>query len=290
MSIDINSTLCYNIIMMNTKLKISLVSDLHLEFGYQEMAGGDVLILAGDIAEARSISKHHHSTKLVQDTPDTFYRCSEFFKWECEKYEQVFMVMGNHEHYHSRFDKTYDELKRILPKNVTLLENEVAEYKGVMFMGATLWTDLNKGDPITVHAVKDYMNDYRAIQNHYPEKGLYHKLTPQDTADAHRRTKEYFKLMLSEHKTKPFVIITHMAPSFASVNEKYITDTVINGAYASDLSEFILDNENIRVWCHGHMHDPVDYMIGETRVLSNPRGYIGHEDTSGFNPDLTFEV
>ena len=48
-------------------MKVSLVSDLHLEFGYQEMPGGEVLILAGDIAEARSISKHHHSTKLIQD-------------------------------------------------------------------------------------------------------------------------------------------------------------------------------------------------------------------------------
>jgi hypothetical protein len=31
-------------------------------------------------------------------------------------------------------------------------------------------------------------------------------------------------------------------------------------------------------------------MIGNTRVLSNPRGYIGHEDTSKFNSNLTFEV
>ena len=45
-------------------MKINLVSDLHLEFGYQELPGGEVLILAGDIAEARSIKKHHHSTKV----------------------------------------------------------------------------------------------------------------------------------------------------------------------------------------------------------------------------------
>jgi len=271
-------------------MKISLVSDLHLEFGYQELPGGEVLILAGDIAEAKSIKKHHHSTKLVQDTPDTFYRCSEFFKWECAKYDQVFMVMGNHEHYHGRFDQTYDEIKSILPKNVALLENEIVEYKGVMFMGATLWTDMNRGDPITAFTVKDYMNDYRAIQNFYPAKNLYHKLTPDDTVQTHRRTKEYFKFMLSEHRDKPFVVITHMAPSFASVNEKYVHEKTMNGAYASDLSEFILDNENIRVWVHGHMHDPVDYQIGDTRVLSNPRGYIGHEDTSAFRPDFYFEV
>jgi hypothetical protein len=64
----------------------------------------------------------------------------------------------------------------------------------------------------------------------------------------------------------------------------------MNGGYCSAMDEFVLDHENIRVWLHGHMHDPVDYMIGNTRVLSNPRGYIGHEDTSRFDPSLTFEV
>ena len=271
-------------------MKVSLVSDLHLEFGYQEMAGGEVLILAGDIAEARSISKHHHSTKLIQDTPDNFYRCSEFFKWECEKYDQVFMVMGNHEHYHSRFDKTYDTLKSILPKNVTLLENEVVNYKGVMFMGATLWTDLNKGDSLTAFHLKQAMNDYRVIQNYYPAKQLYHKLTPEHTAGTHFKTKQYFRTVLEMNRDKPFVVITHHGPSYASINEKYKHDTLMNGGYTSDLSELILDFPNIKTWVHGHMHDPIDYMIGDTRILANPRGYVGFENTSRFRPDFYFEV
>jgi hypothetical protein len=270
-------------------MKISLVSDLHLEFGYQEMPGGDVLILAGDICEARTLSKQFHSTKILPYAPGML-NAYDFFYHECAKYKKVFMVMGNHEHYHGRFDKTYSQLKDMLPDNVTLLENEIVEYEGVIFMGATLWTDLNRGDPITVFTVKDFMNDYRTIQNFYPTRSMYHKLTPDATVSAHRGTKEYFKLMLAERRDTPFVVITHMAPSFASVNEKYINDTTMNGAYASDLSEFILDNENIRVWVHGHMHDPVDYQIGGTRVLSNPRGYLRHEDTSGFIHDLTFEV
>ena len=270
-------------------MKISLVSDLHLEFGYQEMEGGDVLILAGDIAESRTISKQLHSTRVLPYTPGKM-NAYDFFYHECAKYKQVFYVMGNHEHYHGRFDKTYEELKRAMPPNVTVLENEIVEYEGVMFLGATLWTDLNKGDPITVHSIRSFMNDYRVIQNFYADKGLYYKLTPDATVAAHRYSKQYFKLMLAEHRDKPFVVITHMAPSFASVNEKYIRETTTNGGYASELSEFILDNENIKVWVHGHMHDPVDYMIGETRVLANPRGYVGHEDTSGFNPDFTFEV
>jgi Icc-related predicted phosphoesterase len=271
-------------------MKVSVVSDLHLEFGYQELPGGEVLILAGDIAEARSINKQHHSAKVVQDEPDHYYRCSEFFKWECAKYDRVFYVMGNHEHYHGRFDKTYHILKSIMPDNVSVLENEVVEYKGVMFMGATLWTDLNKGDPMTAITLKHGMNDYSAIQNYYPAKDLYHKLTPEHTAETHFKTKQYFKTVLELNRDKTFVVVTHHSPSFQGVNEKYKHDTVMNGGYSSSLDEFILDNENIRVWIHGHMHDPVDYVIGNTRILCNPRGYIGHEDTSKFDPSLTFEI
>ena len=270
-------------------MKISLVSDLHLEFGPQEMEGGDVLILAGDMCEARTLIKQFHSTKVLPYTPGKL-SAYDFFYHECAKYKKVFMVMGNHEHYHGRFDETYNDLKRVLPDNITLLENEVVEYEGVMFMGATLWTDLNKGDPITVQSMKQFMNDYRTVKNFYPDKGLYHKLTPYDTLEAHRKSKQYFLSTVEEHKDKPFVVITHMAPSFASVHEKYRGDTVMNGGYASEMSEFILDHENIKYFFHGHMHDPVDYMIGNTRVISNPRGYVGHEDTSGFDPDLTFEV
>jgi hypothetical protein len=91
-------------------------------------------------------------------------------------------------------------------------------------------------------------------------------------------------------RDKPVVVITHMAPSFMSVNEKYLHDTVTNGGYASDMSEFILDHDNIKVWVHGHMHNPVDYMIGDTRVLANPRGYVPWESDNGFQPGQYFEV
>jgi len=26
-----------------------------------------------------------------------------------------------------------------------------------------------------------------------------------------------------------------------------------------------------------HLHDPSDYMLGDTRIVCNPRGYMGHE-------------
>lgn len=271
-------------------MKISLVSDLHLEFGYQGLPGGEVLILAGDIAEARSIQKHHHATKIISNNPDPAFRCSEFFAHECKKYEKVFYVMGNHEHYHGKFQDTYNILKYMMPENVTLLENEAVEYNGVLFLGATLWTDLNRCNPMTSYHLKDGMNDYRVITHRndgaYPS---YNKLRPEYTCGVHEKTLQYFQIVLSENRDKPVVVITHHAPSFESVDDKYRHDYHMNGGYASDLSEFVLNNENIKYWVHGHMHNPVDYMIGSTRVLSNPRGYIGHEDISRFDPNLNFE-
>ena len=270
-------------------MNITFVSDLHLEFGYQELPGGEVLILAGDICEARELTKCHHSTKLLEHTAGT-HPFSDFFNIECAKYEKVFYVMGNHEHYHSRFDQTYDNLKRIMPANVTVLEQELEEYKGVMFMGATMWTNCNNSDNLTFYHLKQMMNDYKVIKNYYPYKNVYHKLVPEHTFGVHVKTLEWFKLMLSMHRDKPFVVITHHAPSFLSVPEYFKHDTIMNGGYASDLSEFILDNENIKTWVHGHMHEAVDYKIGETRVIANPRGYYPYEQSQVFEPGMYFEM
>lgn len=267
-----------------------MVSDLHLDIsGYLDLPGGDVLILAGDICEVKEFNKEHHQTKVIDREPGAF-PCSDFFEFVVPKYKKVFMVMGNHEHYRGRFDKTYDLLKSMLPANVSLLEDECEEYEGVLFLGATLWTDLNKGDPITMYTIKNFMNDYKVIQNFYPSKSLYYKLTPEHTCQTHRKTKEYFKTILELNRDKPVVVVTHMAPSFQSVNWKYASETTTNGGYASAMDEFILDHHNIKVWVHGHMHDPVDYMIGDTRVLANPRGYLPWEGDNGFDPALTFEV
>jgi hypothetical protein len=51
----------------------------------------------------------------------------------------------------------------------------------------------------------------------------------------------------------------------------------MNGAYSTDLSEFILDRPQIKVFVHGHCHDDFDYLIGTTRIVCHPRGYVNYE-------------
>ena len=103
-------------------MKINLVSDLHLDISkYLELPGGDVLIIAGDACEAKSWHREFHETKLIDRTPGGF-PCADFFKFQCAKYRKVFYVMGNHEHYHGKFWKTYAQIKNMLPPNASILE------------------------------------------------------------------------------------------------------------------------------------------------------------------------
>ena len=70
----------------------------------------------------------------------------------------------------------------------------------------------------------------------------------------------------------------------------YLSETQMNGGFYSDLSEFILDNPQIVLWTHGHVHQFFDYMIGTTRIVCNPRGYEGYEPDSGWDPNFSVEI
>jgi hypothetical protein len=98
----------------------------------------------------------------------------------------------------------------------------------------------------------------------------------------HQQTLSYLKAVLPDMKDKKVVFVGHHGPSAMSTHPRYVNETLMNGGYRSELSEFILDNPQIVLWTHGHMHDPFDYMIGTTRVVCNPRGYAGHDEQADY--------
>ena len=281
-------------------MRINVVSDLHLEFSDLELPGGEVLILSGDICEVKQIKADYDVNNIMnQGGPSTGNfkrsdRYTRFFHEECGKYEKVFYVVGNHEHYGYKLHKTIPHLKSVLPNNVTVLEKEQFEYKGVLFIGGTLWTDMNNFDSLTLYHMKNMMNDYKQITMFDEVRDVYHRLTPDKTVSEHVKTKQLFKLFLEENragKKLPVVVLTHHAPSKLSTHPYYANDTIMNGAYSSDLSEFILDNPEIQVWTHGHTHHTFDYMINNTRVMANPRGYKNYEERAEeFDPTVGFDI
>jgi len=248
-------------------MKIQLLSDLHLEFEcytYPEVEC-DVVILAGDI---------HTKTQGIQ--------------WAMENIpdKPVIYIAGNHEYYGKTYPKLIDTAKEVARgSNVHLLENEVLTLNGVNFLGCTLWTDFELfGDPrIAGYHCQQAMNDYRKIK----KLPGYSKIRSIDVAGIHRESKAWLTKELEARKSQKNVVVTHHGPSLKSVSAEFQND-LTTAAYVSQLESFI-EEYTPSCWLHGHMHNSSDYLIRDCRVLCNPKGYPG-EENSDFNPRAVFEI
>lgn len=309
-------------------MKIAVTSDVHLEFGdldFENDSGAEVLVLSGDICVARDL-KDHDPNGIMEGTRSD--RMHKFFQRCSERFEHVVYVAGNHEHYDGDFPSTYPRLKDRLGylKNVHILDKECFTHKGVTFIGGTLWTDMNNEDPLTLFHIKRSMNDFQTVENSAhkvyrtvplykkgddgqylkDEKGFYIQegtkkkeenatFSPQDAVEEHRKCLGYFKNVLLNIREQgsngnKVVVCTHHTPSFQSMAPWYANDTLMNGGYHTNLEEFILDHPEIVLWTHGHVHDDFDYMVGDCRVVCNPRGYIKYESRAANFKLKTVEV
>ncbi len=246
-------------------IKLKIASDLHLEWNENIHLGvGDVLILAGDILQ-------------YNVSQDTFLNYNKFFDIVSYSFDIIYYVAGNHEFYKGRFPDTYDSLRDYLSNwpNIVLLQNEYHDYKGYRFIGATLWTDYNKGNPIVQYEVERAMNDYKVIK--IPAQN-YRKMYPTYLHNEHIKSKEFIAKNINDNS----IVITHHAPSELSVHEQYKDDYPRNYGYFSNLEDFIIEHSP-KLWVHGHMHSCFDYEIGNTRVVCNPHGYLNE------NPEFNIE-
>ena len=272
-------------------MKIAICSDLHLEFGtisLENTENADVLILSGDICVAKDLMNKDNN-----DILDRFGRSEtwhQFFQECSDRFPHVLYVMGNHEHYHGDYRDTLGNLRSRLNylSNLHILDKEQIAIKDTIFIGGTLWTDMNKEDPITLLHMKGMMNDFRCVKNSNrvtifkDEDGKFHKresrFSPEDAVEDHKEMLAYVRMMIEGKWDQKFVVVGHHAPSKQSTKPRYEKEVIMNGGYSSDLSEFIMDHPQIKLWTHGHTHEDFDYMIGSTRIVCNPRGYDGYEN------------
>jgi predicted phosphodiesterase len=299
-------------------MKIALASDVHLEFGpitLDNTEGADVLVLAGDICVAKHLTDASPTYAKVLARE---YR--EFFDHVCKEFEHVVYILGNHEHYSGDVAHSYNILKEHLDYgNLHILEKETWKHQGHTFIGGTLWTDMNREDPLTLMHTKNAMNDFREVLNStrmvvrrvpvYMKNllwtedgkngGQYIKdakgnlvpngekfieeparWTPEDSVEDHKRMLGYIDIITQDPGS--YIVVGHHAPSSQSIAERFKHDTLMNGAFKSELHDFIEARPQIKVWIHGHMHNNSNYWVGETRVVCNPRGYVGHEDIANW--------
>ena len=249
-------------------MRLHVLSDLHLEFAPFDPPAveADVVVLAGDLAPGL-----------------------RGLEWAAARWPErpLVIVPGNHEFY----GHTYPALVRKLVARAAALRGDVhvlsdaaAVVGGVRFLGATLWTDFRVfGDPAAgMAAAQLQMTDFRRIR----VEPTYSTARPPDTARWHARSVAWLRGALAEPHDAPTVVVTHHAPSRRSLNPLY-ADPVAS-AYASAL-DALVEGSGARLWVHGHTHHCVDYRVGDTRVLSNQRGYPD-EPVGGFDPALVVDL
>jgi Icc-related predicted phosphoesterase len=249
-------------------MKIAFCSDLHLEFGDVNLTNNqhaEVLLLCGDICIAN---------RLLDEKDRLYTRTIDFFERCAAQFSTVLMVMGNHEHYNGNFIKSYSIIQESVKqfKNVFILEKQILKIGSAIFIGGTLWTDMNCEDSVTMIGASIAMNDFYLIKN---GRSL---LKPQDVVEDHRLMLKCIKEIVDQRPDDNFILLTHHAPTKISLKPGAHHNPIINGAYSSDLEAFMRDRPQIKTWVHGHTHDDFDYRVGSTRVLCNPRGYPGIED------------
>ena len=282
-------------------MKIAVCSDVHLEFGPLNLKNPgdvDVLILSGDILVENDLDEWNEQqveTGFARNKSNMFHR---FFQDCASQFPHVIYVAGNHEHYHGDFRYTLSSLKHKFKylTNVHVLDKEILKIDDITFVGGTLWTNMNNEDPMTMYHIKSMMNDFNCVKNSNREvsyktfevtedgrqipsfKTRVATFSPEDAVEENKKCFDYIKHIVSENDK--VVVVGHHTPSRQSMHPRYSDDEYMNGGYHNDYVEYILDHPQIKLWTHGHTHERYDYMIGSTRVVCNPRGYLGYESIS----------
>lgn len=267
-------------------MKVRLFSDLHLECGKFRIPSlpedkDTILILAGDLGERG--------------------KPREFIERTCPDFKTVIYVLGNHEFYRGEYNEViaYWKERESEIDNLYVLHNEVYEEDGFRFLGTTLWTDINNGDPLQVNYAQQAMNDYHVIdivdetcttKQKYKDTIQGRKLTADDTIRFHKEALEFLEAELAKEFDGITSVVTHHSPSQA-LTEAMFAGSPLNAAFHANC-DALFHNYKIHHWFYGHTHCATHRTFVNTEVRSNPRGYNGYENAKmiGFEPEFLLEI
>ena len=272
-------------------MKLLVMSDLHLDFEDLRVpeTDADVIVLAGDLCDG-GLDGIHWARKT----------------WP---FKTILIVPGNHDFFGYGYNahRKHLRLMRDSYHNVFLLDRDYLVLDGVLFVGATLWTDFlfdaeSENDIVEREAAM--ANAARFMADYYLIKHGGRRLMPEDTRQFFFEDYRYLRRMLvnsnaefaQRHNVAEIrkkVVITHHAPSARSVSDQY-RDSPYNGIFASRIDHTVALAD---IWIHGHMHTSCDYEIERdgrhlTRVVCNPRGVFDGESDENptFDPRMIIDV
>ena len=265
-------------------MKLWILSDLHLTphacalspINLAAMPQADVAVVAGDVTETADLAITFLGRTIGRRMP-------------------VVAVLGNHEFYGSDYAHARAAAARAAARTgVRLLDDDETIIDNVRFAGGTLWTDYalyaagdRNGVRNAMRAARTGMPDHKAIDvdSGLPDR-IARRWAPQDAAEAHRQTVAFLERAFAEPHDGATVVVSHHGPHPCAIPDRYANDP-LSPAFVSDLTGLIVRGRP-KLWIHGHVHQRVDQMVADTRIICNPRGYLG--EASGFSSSLVVEI
>jgi Icc-related predicted phosphoesterase len=238
-------------------MKIQYMSDLHLEMnpGFRiapEEVAAPILVLAGDIGDPASAEYASFMTDCAG------------------KYEAVFAVLGNHEHYGKFTAETKEVARSVCDAcGVRLLDrsSHVLAEGGLKIVGTTLWSRVGIRD---AYDVQRFIADYRKIKD---------VRSVSDSNALHDEEVAWLRaeIEMAEVDGTGLVVVTHHAPSLEGTSAQRNSGSPLESAFATDL-DHLVRRPCVRAWIHGHTHHSHE----SKKLVANQRGYGGGEIT-GFD-------
>lgn len=250
------------------QLNFQILSDLHLESPatydtFEIEPKAPYLALLGDIG-------------YVKDAG--FF---DFLRKQLRAFQLVFLVLGNHEPYHSSWTDAISAMSRFQSESqaacargktmgqlILLNRTRYDISPSLTILGCTLFSRVTEAQ---AEMVSFGINDF-----YYTRDWTVETHREAHLADLAWLNGEIDSISRSEPE-RTIIVLTHYCPSMDDrvIDPKH-RDSKISSGFMSDLSsEPCWTHEAVKIWAFGHTHfncDFVDFPSGK-RVLSNQRGY-----------------
>jgi hypothetical protein len=278
-------------------MKIQLLSDLHLEvhphFVPEPAPGADVLVLAGDIGS-------YQPGSLLRDDDFGLARFSplpQYASWPTP----VLFVPGNHEYDMQDFDEAHRRLRATCERlGLCWLERATttmqAGNQSVRFVGTTLWSDFDALGPTASDPAATILQQLKAREKAFRAANFYLKKTgsfrhgqPMLAPEIRQESlacQEWLRQALAMPFDGDTVVVTHFAPSLGSADPRYGL-TPGTAGFCNALDDLL---PQAKLWLHGHLHAPSDYLRQGCRVVANPLGYARKNEQACFRPRGVIEL
>lgn len=173
-----------------------------------------------------------------------------------------------------------------------VLSNNIYKYEKMFIIGTTLYTDFKLfGEDKQIACMAEAargLNDFKYCKYYNAETKQIEPFTVETHAHLFNVCVGYIRNRIAEFRRTltsgwGVVVVTHHAPTPYSVAPQYKNDP-LSAAFASDLRWLLDEYPEIRLWVHGHVHNPCDYVYKECRVVCEPFGYYNenHFDVDNY--------